>query len=80
MNDFIKSSTGSGKLATTIQGILILLVPFFIYLGDLAGLSLTDVFLVEKINEFTLFIGAILTTYGLGRKLVYSFKDFQSRR
>lgn len=65
-----KSSADPNKLSITVKGVLLALVPGILYLLGLVGLKLTDVSLIEIINQGAIALSSILVIYGLLRKAI----------
>jgi len=76
MNTLLQSSSNPNKVAMTIKGILVLLIPTAIIVGQKYGIPLTEAGLMEFIENATIFIGAAMTAFGLARKFYYWCKPW----
>lgn len=74
MPKFLQSSVGDGSLSLTIKGLLIGLVPTMISLFQFYGYNISENVLINIIENVFAIISLITITYGLLRKLYYSFK------
>ena len=68
------SSTNPEKIATTIKGLAIYLIPIVILLARNAGVELAEVDLTELVNQVALLVATVVTLFGLIRKIVLKFK------
>jgi len=74
MNSLIRSSANENKLALTIKGILIGLIPVIIIVLSVLGLNIGTEELTDVITQITAIIAGAVTLYGLGRKLYFTIK------
>ncbi len=79
---FLQSSVDSTKLALTVQGILLGIIPLLLFLATLFGVTLIQGELSNVAGAFSELIiavggavSAFLTLYGLVRKIVVKFSD-----
>lgn len=67
------SSTGQG-LSLTVKGVLVGLVPIIIFTFNMIfGIDLTEIELMDIINEVTTVIASAVTVFGLVRKVYLKF-------
>lgn len=71
----IISSANPDKSSMTIKGILLQYVAVMLTLGTLAGIPLMESEVVKYIEMASLAAGALLTLFGLTRKLYYQIKS-----
>ncbi len=74
-NQWFQSSTGSGDLATTLKGLLTALIPLLIIAGQRFHVAVTETQLMDVIAAVSAAVSAIVTAYGLIRKLVIALKN-----
>lgn len=70
----LQSSDGSGKLSTTVKGLLVLLAPVIISLLATRNIIITEDTLLSSFDVIITAIGSIITAYGLLKKVYYNFK------
>ena len=68
------SSVDEDKIALTVKGILIGLVPLIIGIAQYYDLPLSEAILIEIIQIVVTIIAAVVALYGLIRKLIVEFK------
>lgn len=64
------SSEDPEKVALSIKGVLLLLVPVLVAVFKLTGLELPEVDLIAIINNLFLAFGTLFTVYGIVRKIL----------
>lgn len=64
------SSVDPEKVATSLKGLLLLIVPVVVAFGKVAGIELPEVDLIEIVNNLFLAFGCFYTIYGLVRKFL----------
>lgn len=67
----LRSSDGSGKLSTTIKGILVAFVPLIV-----TYTSLEENVVMELIQAFTAVLSGLIVIYGIAKK-VYNRRFFE---
>lgn len=70
----LQSSDGSGKLSTTVKGLLVLLAPVIISLLATRNIIITEDTLLSSFNDIITIIGSLIASYGLLKKVYYNFK------
>ena len=70
----LQSSDRSGKLSTTIKGLLVLLAPVIISLLATRNIIITEDTLLSSFNDIITIIGSLIASYGLLKKVYYNFK------
>lgn len=68
------SSADSDKLALSVKGTLLLLIPVISSLGQVAGIDILESELVALVEASFAVVGSITLLVGLGRKLYYKLK------
>lgn len=71
----IISSANPDKASMTIKGILLQYVAVMLTLGTLVGIPLMESEVVKYIEMASIAAGALLTLFGLTRKLYYQIKS-----
>lgn len=71
----LQSSVNPNELSLTIKGVLLALVPVVIILARFSGLEVTETELVSSIEEVTIILSALITAYGLVRKIIVKLKE-----
>jgi len=74
MNKLLQSSANPNKLATTIKGILMGLVPVIVIVLSVLGFNIGTEQITEVIIQITALIAGGFTLYGMGRKLYFLIK------
>ncbi len=70
----IGSSANSTKLALTVQGILVALIPLIIGIGRAYNLEIAEADLTGLIQAIGGAISAVMVLYGLGRKAYNKYR------
>lgn len=70
----LQSSVNPNELSLTVKGILISLIPIIIIIAKQLGLEVTETSLINLIEQVTILISAVVTVYGLIRKLFIKLK------
>ena len=65
----LSSSADSQKLALTVKGILLAVVPVVLLVARSNGVDVTEGELVELVAQVVAVVSAVVTLLGLGRKL-----------
>ena len=74
MNKLISSSVNENKLALTIKGVLMGLVPILVIVLSTLGLNIGSEEISEVITQITAIIAGAVALYGMGRKLYFLVK------
>lgn len=72
MPKVLASSADPTKVALTIKGMLVAVIPILIIIGQHYGFTVTETSLMELIENFTGILSAIMIGYGLLRKIILS--------
>ncbi len=75
MNKYLASSANPKELSATVQGILFGLIPLAILLGQVYGVELTKTELVELVQAIVAIVAALVTAFGLTRKIYYKIES-----
>lgn len=75
MNLLLQSSQDPSKLAMTIQGLLVGIVPLIIAVFQVAGIEAAQAQVVEIIQGVSVVIALVFTAVGVVRKAVNAIKD-----
>lgn len=70
MNKFLGSSVNPDKLALTVKGVLVGLIPVILFF---AGGRLNEIELVNFIEAVAAAVASVMILYGLGRKIWVRF-------
>jgi len=68
------SSVDANKLALTVKGLLVGIVPVVVLIASQFKVDLTPNELTEIINVLFIVVSSGITAYGLGRKIAMKFK------
>ena len=74
MYKLLQSSANPNKLATTVKGILMGLVPLIVIVLSVLGFEIGTEQITEVIVRITALIAGAFTLCGMGRKLYYFIK------
>lgn len=68
------SSADPDKISATVKSIGVWLIPLIILIGKQFDVSFAEADLVNLINVTAAAIAAVMTVYGVARKLYYKYK------
>ena len=71
------SSADPEKLAMTIKGAALALIPIVIVILKAVGVELADTDLVSLIEAISAAVAAVMIVYGIGRKIYKKVKSWQ---
>lgn len=74
MNWIIKSSANPEETSATVKGILMQYVGLMVSVLTILNLNVGSEVIVNYISTSTVLLGALLTTFGLARKMYYTLK------
>jgi len=74
-NKWYSSSANAEKLALTIKGILVAVIPALIFIGSIIGIGFAEADLTQIVEVLTTFLSAGMILFGLVRKVVLKYKD-----
>lgn len=76
---FVQSSANPEKLALTVRGLLIGLIPVALIVAKTLGVDLAQQDLEDMAILITAILSGAVTLFGLVRKLYFAFKGFKKK-
>ena len=71
---FLGSSQNPEKLALTVKGLAIYIIPIIIVIGKASGVELAETDLIALVNNIALIIASVVAGIGLIRKIITQIK------
>jgi len=69
---YLGSSANPKKIALTVKGAGVWLIPALIFIAGYFGLNVVEADLVKLLDEISRIVGSVMVAYGLVRKIYYA--------